>query len=65
MTETRAEAIRRMEASGDLDPKCRFCREEIYARTDRMPYDVFCPPHKAQDHCESGKHAHCTCDSCF
>jgi len=23
------------------------------------------PPHDASEHCESGKHEHCSCDSCF
>lgn len=25
----------------------------------------FHPPHDASDTCRSGKHPHCTCDSCF
>jgi len=25
----------------------------------------FGPPHKASDRCESGKYAHCSCDTCF
>lgn len=23
------------------------------------------PPHDASPRCESGKHSHCTCDTCF
>jgi len=23
------------------------------------------PPHQASDRCESGKHNHCSCDTCF
>jgi hypothetical protein len=61
----RAEAIARMEASGDLDPECRMCREEVYARIDTMPGDVFMPRHKASVRCRSGRRSHCTCDTCF
>jgi hypothetical protein len=25
----------------------------------------FHPPHDASDRCESGKHSHCSCDTCF
>lgn len=25
----------------------------------------FFPPHTATDRCQSGRHNHCTCDSCF
>jgi hypothetical protein len=63
--ETRDEAIARLEASGDLDPSCAFCQREIYSQTKAMPQDVFCPRHKASSLCESGKRAHCTCDTCF
>lgn len=62
---TREQAIKQMESSGLLDPDCTFCQREIYARTDVMPYNVFCPSHKASSRCQSGKRAHCTCDTCF
>lgn len=65
MSETREEAIARLESSGDLDPACTFCQEEIYSQVNAMPYDVFCPRHKASSRCQSGKRAHCTCDTCF
>ena len=38
-------------------PGCTYC--------DRFqPTEMF-PPHDASDRCESGKHNHCTCDTCF
>ncbi len=64
-SETREQAIARLEASGDLDPGCAFCQREIYSQTQAMPQDVFCPRHKASSRCQSGKRAHCTCDTCF
>jgi hypothetical protein len=63
--ETRDEAIARMEKEGQLDPACSFCQSEIYSVTHVMPYNVFCPSHKASSSCQSGKHPHCTCDTCF
>lgn len=59
---TRAATIARMEAQGDLDPDCSGCRER-YAAED--PAMVFAPHHKASVSCQSGKHNHCTCDTCF
>lgn len=59
--ESREQKIARLEASGDLDPGCHGCRE-FYAHPTLTP---FAPPHKASRSCESGKRAHCTCDSCF
>lgn len=42
------------------DPgECKFCDEERAKNSD------FHPPHDASDRCESGKHNHCTCDTCF
>lgn len=56
--------IERWESLGACDPACKFCVEHVYPalRENREP---FCPPHKASDRCESGKYAHCTCDTCF
>jgi len=62
--ETRAEQITRWEQEGRLDPECPFCQREFYA-AESKPYDVFAPNHKASEGCESGKRAHCTCDTCF
>lgn len=36
---------------------CPFC--EQHCDDPMMPY------HDASDRCESGKHPHCTCDTCF
>jgi hypothetical protein len=63
--ETRDEQVARMERDGQLDPECRMCRDEYYARPDTMPVDVFAPRHKASSRCRSGSHSHCTCDTCF
>lgn len=61
--ETREDAIKRLEAMGYLDPACPGCAER-YAHPG-MPFDVMGPNHKASNGCESGKRAHCSCDSCF
>jgi hypothetical protein len=63
--ETRDQQVARMESSGQLDPACPMCQREYYARPDTMPSDVFAPRHKASSRCQSGKRAHCTCDTCF
>lgn len=63
--ETRDEQLARWEREGALDPTCTMCREEVYARTDTMPADVWMPRHQASSRCQSGKRAHCTCDTCF
>ena len=39
--------------------ECAFCDREREAGSS------FHPSHDATDHCQSGKHDHCTCDSCF
>jgi hypothetical protein len=36
---------------------CQYCQDH---KNDSMM-----PPHKASDHCESGKRNHCTCDICY
>ena len=40
-------------------------REEGCAYCETHKNDHMMPPHKASDHCESGKHPHCTCDICY
>lgn len=37
--------------------QCPYC--------DRERDNAFHPPHDASDRCESGKHNHCTCSTCF
>jgi hypothetical protein len=38
---------------------CSYCDRE------REQGNSFHPAHDASPRCESGKHAHCTCDTCF
>lgn len=38
---------------------CAYCEREKAAG------NTFFPRHFASDRCESGKHNHCTCDTCF
>lgn len=39
--------------------ECTTCDRE------RAQGNDFHPSHDASDRCESGKHAHCSCDTCF
>lgn len=36
-----------------------------YCDSEKERNSSFFPSHKANPGCESGKHTHCTCDSCF
>jgi len=56
-----------MEDAGLLSPECATCNEHFYPAIKRGQKicEVFAPSHKASDKCESGKHPHCTCDTCF
>jgi len=65
MSETLEELIARLEQQGDLDPNCRMCQNIFYPAYNSGVTIVFAPRHKPSDRCESGKHPHCTCDSCF
>jgi len=59
--------IKALEAEGQIDPKCNTCVDSFYpklARGESM-YDIFAPRHRALETCKSGKHPHCTCDTCF
>lgn len=60
--ESKADMIKRWESEGRLDPNCPSCKE-FY--TAAKPTSVFAPNHKPSDRCESGKHPHCSCDTCF
>ncbi len=41
-----------------LEPgKCSYC--------DAYRDEGMCPSHDASEWCKSGKHEHCTCDTCF
>ena len=46
-------------ANGGIVEGCRFCDDM------KRKGETFFPPHEPSDRCESGKHAHCTCDRCF
>lgn len=37
--------------------ECAYC--------DAHRNDSMMPPHTPSERCESGKHPHCTCDTCF
>lgn len=39
--------------------ECKYCDDMRFAGED------FHPSHDASSRCESGKHNHCTCDTCF
>lgn len=60
------EAIARAAQTGSvtLDGDCPTCIRAI--RTLRTTGDwPMGPAHRAKDGCLSGKHPHCTCDTCF
>ncbi len=59
--EPRDDKRARLEALGVLVPGCTGC-DEHYAHPT---FDPFAPRHKPSQFCESGKRAHCTCDTCF
>lgn len=39
--------------------ECKACDREREAGSS------FHPSHDASEYCKSGKHSHCTCDTCF
>jgi hypothetical protein len=39
--------------------ECTYCDRE------RATKSGFHPHHDASERCESGKHSHCSCDTCF
>lgn len=39
--------------------------ECAYCDNARDTGDTMCPPHTASSRCNSGKHDHCTCDTCY
>lgn len=61
--DTREDMIAHLERIGFMAPDCKMCQEWYYHAPD--PTSVFAPRHKASAGCQSGKHAHCTCDTCF
>lgn len=59
--------IQELEDKGKLDPSCGTCRKYFYPKLEegKSIGDIFAPQHKASERCQSGKHPHCTCDTCF
>jgi len=59
--------ILRIENEGFIDRDCKMCQEVFIPRLINGAHlsDIHAPSHKASRRCESGKHAHCTCDTCF
>lgn len=59
--------ITQFEKEGELSPSCRTCVEYFYPLllAGQKFSNIFAPRHKASNRCESGKHSHCTCDTCF
>jgi hypothetical protein len=60
-SETRQERLERLRELGSYDPNCRYCDE----LRDHPTLSPFMPNHTALSSCRSGRHNHCTCDSCF
>lgn len=61
------EYILKLEEDGLIDRFCKTC-EKIFIpqlKEGKKICDIFAPRHKASDRCQSGKHAHCSCDTCF
>ncbi len=56
--------IRRMETSGQLDPKCAECAADYQNLRAGRPL-TFKPSHKPSPGCRSGGGTHCSCDGCF
>jgi len=67
MTKTIDETIAQLENIGQLDPNCLDCKAYFYPRLrEGMQFhNIFAPRHQAMLTCKSGKHNHCTCDTCF
>ena len=61
------EYILKLENDGEIDRFCKTCQEIFIPqlKDGKNFSNIFAPRHKASSRCESGKHAHCTCDTCF
>lgn len=42
-----------------LEGECTYCDDQ------KAKGNNFFPPHTARQSCQSGRHNHCTCDTCF
>ena len=67
MMTSRDTYIKSLESMGEIDPECKMCEEVYYPKlaSGQLISDIFAPRHKPSDRCQSGKHPHCTCDTCF
>jgi hypothetical protein len=63
-TEPVTDAIARLIRDGHLDPDCSSCVRAMAHMRVRGDLPMG-PSHRASQGCLSGKHAHCTCDTCF
>lgn len=60
-SETRQDRLDRLQEMGRFDPNCSYC-SELFNHPTLSP---FMPSHTASVRCRSGRHNHCTCDTCF
>lgn len=53
--------------NGEINLSCMMCQVSFIPEIlkGKKITDIFAPRHKAKEWCKSGKHPHCTCDSCF
>ena len=61
------EKIKWLEDNKEIDPNCKTCQNVFYPalRKGIEIGSIFAPRHKPMKSCRSGKHPHCTCDTCF
>ena len=59
--------ITKLQFDGMYDPECKMCKEIFLPAilNGKKISAVFAPSHKPSPRCRSGKHPHCTCDTCF
>lgn len=67
MNETINKYIMQLYRDDRIDKDCKTCQEDFIPRlmNGARLSDIFAPRHKASENCKSGKHPHCTCDTCF
>jgi hypothetical protein len=44
---------------------CKYCRDQVAEAVASGRNHSEGPRHEASPRCESGKHPHCSCDTCF
>ena len=67
MTSEIYEKLLKLEEEGEIDRFCKTCQEIFIPqlKEGNNIWSIFAPRHKASSRCQSGKHPHCTCDTCF